>query len=165
MGLVLTFKTLHSFIDVLMSTDSHGISLLEGIRRRRPEVANDWALSTTRKLIITADFISIGRNYFFYTHSRLARRHDLKLTQAPEVASRSRPLTRLSSRHHSRLPASKEIESLESAWMCKNTKAAYRYEISCKVCDEPALRFVHCPEPRSRIFCNNSRWRELLFHP
>ena len=58
------FNTLHSFVDALMSTDdptrssqvtqmidSHGISLLEGIRRRRPEVANDWALSTTRQLV------------------------------------------------------------------------------------------------------------------
>ena len=55
------FKTLHSFLDALMNTEdpsrssqvtqmieSHGISLLEAIRRRRPEVANDWALSTTR---------------------------------------------------------------------------------------------------------------------
>jgi hypothetical protein len=58
------FKTLHSFLDTLMNTDdpsrssqvtqmieNHGISLLEGIRRRRPEVANDWALSTTRELV------------------------------------------------------------------------------------------------------------------
>ena len=41
------------------------------------------------------------------------------------------PLIHLSSRHHSRLPASKEIVSLESACRCKNTKAAYRYENSC----------------------------------
>ena len=59
------FKTLHSFMDTLMSTedptrssqvtqmiDSHGISLLEGIHRRCPEVANDWAISTTRELVI-----------------------------------------------------------------------------------------------------------------
>ena len=31
--------------------DNHGVTLLESIRRRRPEVANDWALSTTRELI------------------------------------------------------------------------------------------------------------------
>ena len=50
------FKTLHSFLDALMNTDdpsrssqvtqmieSHGISFLEGIRRRRPDIANDWA--------------------------------------------------------------------------------------------------------------------------
>ena len=58
------FTTLHSFFDALMSTDdptrssqvtkmidNHGVTLLESIRRRRPEVANDWALSTTRELI------------------------------------------------------------------------------------------------------------------
>ena len=58
------FQTLHSFLDALMNTDdpsrssqvtrmieSHGISILEGIRRRRPEVANDWALSTARELV------------------------------------------------------------------------------------------------------------------
>ncbi|KAF8804759.1 hypothetical protein BYT27DRAFT_7225347 [Phlegmacium glaucopus] len=59
------FKTLHSFLDALMNTDNpmrssqvsqmidhHGLSLLEGVRRQRPEVANDWALSTTRELVL-----------------------------------------------------------------------------------------------------------------
>ena len=58
------FTTLHSFLDALMSTDdparssqvtkmidNHGVQLLESFRRRRPEIMNDWALSTTRKLI------------------------------------------------------------------------------------------------------------------
>ena len=58
------FTTLHSFLDALMSTDdparssqvtkmidNHGVQLLESFRRRRPKIMNDWALSTTRKLI------------------------------------------------------------------------------------------------------------------
>ena len=58
------FTTLHSFLDALMNTDdptrssqvtkmidNHGITLLDSIRRRRPQIANDWALSTTHELI------------------------------------------------------------------------------------------------------------------
>ena len=32
--------------------DSHGILFLKSIRRRRPKIANDWAISTTRELVI-----------------------------------------------------------------------------------------------------------------
>jgi len=37
---------------VTQMIDSHGISPLEGIRRRQLDVANDWALSTTLEVVI-----------------------------------------------------------------------------------------------------------------
>ena len=58
------YPTLYTFLQALLTTkdqhrssqvshmlSQHGNSLLDSIHRRRPEVANDWAVSTVRQLI------------------------------------------------------------------------------------------------------------------
>ncbi|KAF8163626.1 hypothetical protein B0H34DRAFT_837464 [Crassisporium funariophilum] len=58
------YPTLHTFLKALLATNDqhrssqvsrmliqHGSSLLDSIRQRQPEVANDWAISTVRQLV------------------------------------------------------------------------------------------------------------------
>ena len=58
------YPTLHSFINALITTRDpvrssqvsrmlirHGHSIFDGFRKRQPEVANDWAISTVRQLV------------------------------------------------------------------------------------------------------------------
>lgn len=61
------YPTLHTFLKSLLTTKDqhrssqvsrmlvqHGSSLLDNIHQRQPEVANDWAISTVRQLVLLA---------------------------------------------------------------------------------------------------------------